>query len=418
MKRILPLITATLVFLSPALNVCFAQQSQPSDSSESDFGDLDEMDDLDDLFADAEDVEDAVETEPVVSAPSSTGSAIKFTGSVSANLGLLAQITPSFDLTPYASFSSSIGFTATPSNKLTVKGKATASFPDMKLSISTLYLDYILLDKAYISVGRTNTSWGNSQIFDTNILDDKKNDPYFDSKMFLSGVPDNGSGYFNAIATVPIGKGQIVALGSYESTSATLSKKNMGAAVSVEYPILGFSVNVFGKYFSEAESGKQKSPALGLEVTGDIFDWHLTMWGELNENFESMTTDYARAVCGISRFWQSNPRMVLTLEYQFLYDNQDSKNELRNDLGAKWAWSHVNGSQFSPSLQCYLNITDLNGIVVPGVTYTGLKHTQVTLTTPVLFGNQAISYNGANITSTNGMPTILIGAVVSISASF
>lgn len=415
MKRILPLIAAGLVFFSPAVNVCYGQQTVDSDATS--YED-DEMDDLDDLFAEAEDVEDAKETEPVVSTTSSsTGSSIKLNGSVSGDLGFMTQALPSFDITPYCSFSTSLGFTASPYSDLTIKGKATASFPSMEISVSTLYLDYILLGKAYISLGRTNTAWGNSQIFDTNILDDRKSDLYFNTQMLLSGVPCNAS-FFNAIATVPVGKGQIVALGSYESTKPDLSKDNMGAAFSIEYPVLGFSVNLFGKYFSNALTGQQKSPAIGLEVTGDIYDWHLTLWGELNENLTTMKTEYARTVCGISRFWQADPRMVLAAEYQFIYNNQDGQNDLRNDLGLKWAWSHVNGSQFSPSLQCWMNFENLCGSIIPGVTYTGIKHTQITLTAPVLFGDQTIQYKGASISSTAGMPTVLIGAVVSLSASF
>ncbi len=434
MKKTRFILTLGVVLMGTALPASiYAQENFASDQEESwdEWSEWDEMDDFDSIFSDASDIEDAEESVPVtpVSVSTDSKSAISFSGSVSANLEGIALFAPaqnpSFRLTPAASFSSSLNFTARPSSDLIIHGGISTSFPNFNLSLSSLYADYTMFGKMYITLGNIKPAWGNAFIFDTNILDDSAQDKLNSNDVvsFISGPGNSSRANFSVIATVPFKAGQFIALAQQEGTA--LSKNNLSYAASVEYPFFGFSFTAFAKTWTQASksNGTHKNPAAGLAVTGDLGDWHINLWGAANvqASFANPEFKYGRFVAGVARYWDANPKMAVNAEYEFICDNQGAVPEYSNRLGVKYALSHLGGSVYSPSFQAYLNVNKLYGAVIPAVTVSGvsgLPYAKLNLTMPVFFGNQTVTYEGMSITSTNKAPAILFGAVLSISASY
>lgn len=400
----------------------------------------DEMDDLDSMF---EDSSDSVGTEgtPVTSAASPSINSpvgnIVFNGSVKANLGYIQKFTPERDKSPYASFYATLGFTARPSSVLCLKGDVFAKFPDMEWDVRTLYFDYILLDRVYLTGGRTDTKWGNSFIFDTNILDDSFLDKTGSSVLDTNDDDDFSRDFFG-IATIPIGRGEIQALAQYYYTGKEqkLDKQNLCYAASIEYPFGLFSLKAFFKTWPDSVTKDELiTPAVGLEFSGDIYDWHLTAWGKLHTDvpdkkilYSSYTWkkedfDYAKFVGGISRLWQfgkAPQKIGFVTEFETIFDNTDRLygSEVTNNVAFTGSWRHIAGGIVSANVQWFHNLNDSFGSVIPSLSFSGLPHGTVSFLVPVFYGNQTTTYNKVDIVSTEQKPAVLVGLVFSLNADF
>lgn len=403
-------------------------------------GGSDEMDDLDSMF---EDSSDSVGTEstPVASTASPSINSpvgnIVFNGSVKANLGYIQKFLPEKDKSPYASFYASIGFTARPSPVLCLKGDVLAKFPDMEWDVRTLYFDYILLDRIYLTGGRTGTKWGNSFIFDTNILDDATLS-VGDSSVLDTDDDDDFCKDFFGIATIPIGRGEIQALAQYyySGPKQKLDKEFISFAGSVEYPFGMFSLKAFARNWPSAITKTQPiSPVVGLEFSGDLLGWHLTTWGKLHTKvpdkkilYTSYTWkkedfDYAKFVGGVSRLWQfgkAGQKIGFVSEFETVFDNRDKENGsiVTNSVGFIGSWRHIAGGIVSANVQFFHNIDDTYGSVIPSLSFSGLPHGTVSFLVPVFYGDQTTTYNEVNIVSTKEKPAVLVGLVFSLNADF
>lgn len=406
-----------------------------------------ESDDLDSLF---EDSQDSVGTESSPSVSSSSNPVfqnITFNGSVNAVLGFIEQFTPEADGTPYASFSSILGFTARPSSALCVRGSLFAKFPEMKADIKTLYFDYILFDKAYITAGRTGTEWGNSFIFDTNILDDSLLDVTDSSILDTQDDDEDFNKDFFGIATVPLGKGELQALAQYYyAEGEDLSKKNVSYAGYIEYPVGWFSAKAFAKVWPSSTDSLQYStpPAVGLELTGDVFGYHINLWGKAHAEvpekdkivsgsytWKCDDVAYAKFVGGIARLWETGnapEKIGFSLEFQSVYDNtgiledEDGNpsydSEISNSIALAASWRHIRGGRFSQNIQWFHDVEDECGSVIPSLSVSGLPHATVTVLAPIFYGEQSTTYNSIKIISTKEKPAVLLGLVFSIAADF
>jgi len=415
-----------LIILAPA--PLFAQDGQSV---------TDEMDDLDSMFEEAGDSV-GTESSPVISSPSNSPlSKIVFNGSVKANLGYIQKIQPEKEKSPYASFYASLGFTARPSSILCLKGDVLAKFPDMEWDVRTLYFDYIMLDRVYLTAGRTDTKWGNSFIFDTNILDDTFLDKSDSSVLDVEDDDDFSKDFFG-IATVPIGRGEIQAVAQYyyKDREQKLDKENLSFAGSIEYPFGMFSLKAFMKTWPDSITKNQKiTPAVGLEFSGDIFDWHVTAWGKLHTDvpdkkilYSSYTWkkedfDYAKFVGGVSRLWQfgkAPQKIGFVSEFETNFDNTDKLKgaEITNNVAFTGSWRHIAGGIVSASVQWFHCIDDSYGSVIPSLSFSGLPHGTVSFLVPVFYGNQTTTYNKVDIVSTEHKPAVLVGLVLSLNGDF
>ncbi|MBR4386051.1 MAG: hypothetical protein IKP51_05985 [Treponema sp.] len=417
-----------LIFLAPA-QLC-AKSGQSS---------ADEMDDLDSMFDDSSDSV-GTESTPVTSSGPSLNSPmgnIVFNGSVKASLGYIHKFLPEKEKTPYAAFDATIGFTARPSSVLCLKGDIYAKFPGMEWGLKTLYFDYILLDRVYLTGGRTDTKWGNSFIFDTNILDDAKL-ATSDSSVLDTDDDDDFSKDFFGIATVPIGNGEIQALAQYYYTDRDqkLDKQFISFAGCIEYPFGLFSLKAFAKNWPKVITNTQKmSPVVGLEFSGDVMDWHLTAWGKLHTRvpdkkilYSSYTWkkddfDYAKFVGGVSRLWQfgKDPQKIgFVSEFETVFDNMDKTNDavVTKSVAFTGSWRHIAGGIVSANVQWYHNIDNSFGSVIPSLSFSGLPHGTVSFLVPVFYGDQSTTYNKVDIVSTKKKPTVLAGLVFTLNADF
>ena len=416
-----------LTFFSPL--VLFAEGGESS---------ADEMDEIDSMF---EDSSDSLGTEsgPVtVAAATSPLSNIVFNGNIKATLGYIHKIQPEREKTPYASFYATLGFTARPSSVFCLKGDVYAKFPDMEWDVKTLYFDYILLDRVYLTAGRTDTKWGNSFIFDTNILDDTFYDKTDSSVLSTDDDDDDFSKDFFGIATVPLGKGEIQAIAQYyyKDKEQKLDKENLSFAGSIEYPLGLFSLKAFVKTWPDVLVRKQNiTPAVGLELSGDFFDWHVNLWGKVHTDvpdkkilYSSYTWkkedfDYAKFVGGVGRLWQfgkEGQKIGFVSEFETVFDNTDKLNgsEVTNNVALTASWRHIAGGIVSANLQWFHNLDDSFGSVIPSLSFSGLPHGTVSLLVPVFYGNQITTYNKVDIVSTEQKPTVLLGFVFSLNGEF
>ena len=411
MKNLFAVIKPFAKFIAFVI-LTLAMTGLASQTDDSDFGDM--MDDFDSMFEEAEDtVGQEAENGPSIAASDSGKdfSFLEFYGTVNASLGLVDEIWPTPQLLPYASFNSTVGFKAAPSDVFTIRGSIYAEFPSMEWALDTMYFDYIFLNRLYITAGRTSISWGNTNIFDSNILDDKSST--INPDISILDVDDyEVKKTFEAIATLPIGHGEIEALAIYSATD-TLSYGNISYAVSVEYPILGFAAKLFGRMWGSNDA-YALPPAIGLELTRDILGFHTTLWTAFHIPAEYPTKlELARGIAGIGRYWEEY-KLAFVAEYELIYEDEG----FNNYAGLQATWRHMLGSRLSPMVQWFFDINGLCGSFIPSITISGIPYGSLTVLLPIFYGNQSSSYNGMTVNSTSGEPVVMLGAVVSLNLPF
>ena len=346
----------------------------------------DSMEDFDSIFDDAEDTEETeAEKAPTLQDTQQQGWNIplRFTGSFSAQLVASQALNYWSDKNfyPGAYADTVLGTIFTPSEYLTVYSSVIAKLPYCSLDLNTFYIDYNLLDHAFFTVGKTTRSWGNSSIFDTDILDD------------VTGDPD-----ILALLTVPLLKGSnleaIVRL-----DKSAFSASNLDYAMSLEFTIASFSIKPFARTWAQCHGDTLDDPeagdgAAGLYVTGDIKDWHLTFYGDAHTAHNSwLTYNYSKFVAGIGRYWEIPQKIGFLMEYEGLvYPNEDIK--YNQSIGLTAAWSHMCGSRFTPAFTGTYDITDNTGVFTPALTIADVfPHASIYLALPLIYGNTEEDYS-------------------------
>lgn len=380
--------------------------------------------DVDSMFDSAEDVEVSKEEElknqPVIEpAAQDLTQIIKLYGSFSSSLGLIGKIYPDEALMPFASFENYLGFTARPASDISIKGQVYTRFPDFQITIDQLYFDYMLKDFMYVTAGATATSWGNSLLFDTNILDDESTDV-----TVLFKNEHEATKRFDAIFTIPVGRGQIQAMGMYKSSDIDdLDSKYMSYAGAIEYPLGPLAIKLFGRKWASADP-KAMQPAFGMEITTDLFGNHINLWGKVHTsrgNFEDVS--YAKFVGGISHLWtpENMGKIGFVAEYQFIYDSRstESKKDAKrtNDLAFTFVWRHIANSDFSTAVQWYISLDEKSGYFIPSVSCNTFSHVTMTFIAPVIYGGASYTYK-TTFTSTKDLPTILLGVIFTLSLDY
>ncbi|MBQ9539020.1 MAG: hypothetical protein IJU95_07090 [Treponema sp.] len=370
------------------------------------------------LFDDAEDTQ-GVESAPVTAAANSTGTEDKkfeWWGHLNASGGLTFRMFPEGGLSPFATMSNTLGFTARPFDDMVVKGSFYSEFPAFNFDLTSLYFDYIMNDMLYITAGKTGTGWGNSRIFDTNILDDEGDgtvvNPYTDET-------DTGN-RFDAIVTLPIWKGEIQGIGMY-AIGDELSRENLALAGKIQYPFGPVSVEVFGKKWATSDRYWME-PAVGVGLSTDLFRNHINLWGMTHFSPDDpMDLGLMRFVGGFSRVIESDlyGKFGLAAEYQMTYDPDKNKDErMTHDIGVTFGWSHAFGSDFSPAVRWWYNPISKQGYVLPSLTFTGLRHVDITLTVPYIFGGATYTNGNSSWSSKADEPLVVFGLIFSISVSY
>ena len=374
------------------------------------------------LFDDAEDSE-GVESAPVTAAASTgTSDEKKFDwwGHLSASGGMTFQLFPEGSMSPFATMTNTLGFTAKPFDDMVVRGSFYSEFPEFNFELTTLYFDYIMNDLLYITAGKTGTSWGNSRIFDTNLLDDEG-----DGKVVNPYTDETATGNrFDAILTLPVLRGEIQGVGMY-SIGDELTRDNLSLAAKIQYPIGPVSLELFGRKWATSDEFYMH-PAVGASLTTDIFRNHVNLWGMTHFSPDDIKDlDFkpgiSRFVGGVSRIVETNGygKFGLAAEYQLTYDPDKEEDErMTHDVGLSIGWSHALGSPFSPVIRWWYNPVSRQGYLLPSLTFTGLRHVDITLTVPYIFGGATYNNGKVSWSSTPDEPLVMFGLVFSLSVPY
>lgn len=370
------------------------------------------------LFDDAEDVE-GVESTPVTDSPSKgTSDEKKFEwwGSLTASGGLSFQLFPEGHLSPFATMSNILGFTAKPFEDMAVRGSFYSEFPSFNFNMTTLYFDYIMNDMLFIKAGKTGTGWGNSRIFDSNILDDRG-----DGRIVNPYTDETATGErFDAILTLPIWKGEIQGVAMY-AIGEEISKDNLSVAARVQYPIGPVSLELFGRKWATSDRFYMH-PAVGASLTTEIFRNHLNLWGMTHfDPGNPKDLEYMRFVGGVSRMIETNSwgKFGIAAEYQMTYDPDKTEGDkMTHDVGVTFGWSHAMGTDFSPAVRWWYNPISKQGYVLPSLTFSGLRHMDITLTVPYIFGGATYSNGKVSWSSTPDEPLVVSGLIFTLSVSY
>ena len=101
------------------------------------------------------------------------------------------------------------------------------------------------------------------------------------------------------------------------------------------------------------------------------------------------------------------------------YDpDKEEGNRLTHDVGVTFGWSHAMGSDFSPAVRWWYNPISKQGYVLPSLTFTGLRHVDITLTVPYIFGGATYSNGRTSWSSTPDEPLVVCGLIFSLSVSY
>ncbi len=379
------------------------------------FAQTDVPDDFDSLFDDAEDsegtessAEEQLKSSGIIQAAKQIFS---FYGSFVAEAAYSEKVYDREDDNhfPGAALSYTFGISMRPSSNLSAKCALVTSFPNFGVSVSSLYFDYVLFNRAYLTVGKTTQTWGNSAIFTTDILSDTTP---------LSLI----------MVTVPIKHGSFEASANLKSFNQQNVLGQLYYAASFEYPFKNFSYKVLARtWATENVSVNHPKTAFGFEISGDIFKFHTSFYGDIRENeqtWESWTEwDYGKFVCGIGRYWdqfEDIGKFGFVTEYQLVYNTADS-NIINNALALTSSWRHLFNSRYSLSLAAGWNITNGTGYTIPAVSISGLPHATVYFATPLLFGKGASYIAGDNATYTltsNGNFAAFLTTYITLSFSY
>ncbi len=374
------------------------------------------------MFEEAEDVE-GVESTPVTDSPAKgTTDEKKFEwwGSLTASGGISFQMFPEGSTSPFAFMSNTLGFTAKPFDDMVVRGSFYSEFPTFNFNLTSLYFDYIMNDRLYITAGKTGTGWGNSRIFDTNILDDSGDgrvvNPYTDET--------NTGQRFDAILTLPIWKGEIQGVGMY-AIGEEISKDNLSVAAKIQYPFGPVSVELFGRKWATSDRYWMQ-PAVGASLTTDILKNHINLWAMTHFSPDDIKDlDFkpgiSRFVGGVSRVIETNAwgKFGIAAEYQMTYDPDKAEGDkLTHDVGVTFGWSHAMGTDFSPAVRWWYNPISKQGYVLPSLTYSGLRHMDISLTVPYIFGGATYSNGKTSWSSTPDEPLVVSGLIFTLSVSY
>lgn len=396
----------------------------------------DDFDDFDSLFDDVADVtveeqNAIVITQSPPASASESQSGIKFfdTLDAEAGLGLVAQ-SQVIDPSLFVKFSNEIGFHINTSSVFSVHGSLTTSFPDFKLSIPMLYLDMLVAQRLYVTVGIKTNTWGYTRLFSGDEIKNKildKEDDYgrpvsakeADASLMPNVLYDSGK-HFSLFLNLPFKLVNFSAAVMYpfikdESTRdlATLKLKNLAYAGSVETTILKTSVNLFFRTFSSEAENSYLPHALGIEAKSTIFG--ADIYGQFMSRMKDISLieephyDMFTGILGVYRYWESKTERLYggNIEYQYAYlpyDADHHRSRIRAYIGATRIGPKRN---LRPGIEIYHDFIGKEGYVK-----LGLIVLNVMPSTNWKNGIQ-LEYGGAN-----GSPKVTVASSLAINFDF
>ena len=327
-----------LLFFSISSAVLFAQESQASDNDEIDY---EGFDDFDSIFEDAQDLEEPLleeESEPenkVQAVASAFSNMVHFSGSFSGDVGLLymhrkgvneAGEEDNDDFSGFFSLKNTLNMSIIPSPVFTVHGSLDTGIDNgFTLAVSSLYFNYLLLNRLYISAGKKGISWGNVRLFNST--------GYYGCETHSGCLYSTGPAHANIFAE----DGAALALDiKYPWAWGTLTFAITGNATSkikpdsfnyygsLEFSALNTNFNIYVKRPAK-NPAPGKSNLAGLEIKRTILGFDTYAQGivrvnNLKDLKSKESWDYVVATAGLYRLFDSfDPNIGFNLEYQYEY---------------------------------------------------------------------------------------------------
>ncbi len=325
--------------------------------------DSDYSDDFDEfaaLFEDAEDieVESGVDSEEMFQNADADGSHpvqiiqqvfsngnIRFSGSTEAKLGAGVYIYPGKDtfrqaVDPFPAYtlSSTLNFSARVDDTAGVYGSFSAAFPgNLQFSCSSLYFDYLLLDRIYLSAGHKATSWGNTRIFSgANSFikdDDETSETARDTIealqnagfLYTNVIYDSGYGV-SAYFRYPTNRGEIAFIGYYPAWSNP-SLGQVCFAGLWDTCIGHTNINFFGRSYGYASG---TAPVFGTEQKRTIWGFDVYAQEALRFDFNHKMVTTVVTTAGFYRLWDAHvPHVGLNVEFQDAWNPVQKKHNFR-----------------------------------------------------------------------------------------
>lgn len=309
--------------------------------------DSDGFDDFDSIFDDAEDI-DASELEeekkaesPVQIIASAFSSMVHFSGSFSGEVGLVYVINEADGQedkpSGYFNLSNSLNMTVSPGYNFVLHGTVdTGIGTGFSLSVSSLYFDYLLFDRLYITAGKRSISWGNLRLFNDSA--------YYGCGTHSGGLLSTGPRYVDIFAEdganlslelrYPWSFGTI-SFATTGNQSASLQPDNVNYYGSIEVSLFNTNINLFAKHPERAsakdangviDENKKKNNLVGLELKRtilgfDVYGQGIAKIKSIKNINHSEGYQYIVATAGLYRLWDSfDPNIGFNFEYQHEYN--------------------------------------------------------------------------------------------------
>ena len=352
-------------------------------SQENDFT---EEDDFDSIFAEAEDVEEAVvevkeeNKTPVQVFTSAFSSMVHFSGSFSGEVGAVYVHMRDDDgndnnVSGFVTLKNTLNMTVSPVSSFAIRGSLYTGIDNgFTAEIKSLYFDYLLLNRIYISAGKKSISWGNIRLFN--------NTDYYgdETSLFNMCLYKTGPAYANiftednaALALdirYPWSWGTLTfAITGNLSSDIKPSKFNYYGAL--ELSVLNTNINLYVKRPEQATT-PVKSNLAGLEIKRTIFGFDtyaqaLVRVKDLNNLGSEAGYDYVLATAGLYRLFDSfDSNIGFNIEYQHEY-NPSKPNKHYDRIAFEGGIKRMGKNKnMKLGMLSHFNITELHG-------YTGLN---------------------------------------------
>lgn len=355
--------------------VVFTQESEITD----------EFDDFDSLFSEAEDI--IVEEQKEAPKPtSSSNNSINFMGSLDTDIGIGFSSSSEDYFTPlgYFALEHYTYMNARASDIFGIKASIKTNFPNFSLSLHELYFDYMLLDFLYIQAGKREISWGNTELFDYNLLSDSINGASIGMSFNLFNTN------FSAIVLSQVNWGG--------GTTPNIS--NISFAGSIERVFGKLQLNLFARKWASEDKNK-KNPAIGLEnkinLWGfDLYNQTITHLDFDTKNIKNTKFDRLYFTVGLMKDWE-NPRIGFIIEYQWIfYDKTLNPTAIdSHKIHFKGLVSRLFKNTSKIGLEFVHDFVSNNGIITPGYIYYALPHVDINIGIPITYSSSTWSITPA-----------------------
>lgn len=314
-----------------------------------------EFDDFDSLFEDAVDIEEPVQNEqavpvtPVVSSSSYTPN-IRLSGHVNAAIGYGIIINNGFQQSGYLDFNNSLSAVANPSANTSLHASISNNVSNggLNIAFSSLYLDYNLWSKFFISVGKKGLSWTSMRLFDGNTVAS-----YVGSSTMMGSV------------NYPKGKMDLTFVGMINGTASDVSLTNVHYAGQFNYALWGTLLSLQAHQYHPTKAEKPTTVALELKRTIAGYDAyaHTDTSLKLGKNMTTQSFTSLNSIAGFYRLWDS-PNIGINAELHHVYNFASSANTF--ELKEQFGWNKLCNNRLALAFDGSHNFNAKTGSVTLG----------------------------------------------------